>query len=115
MFCNGIRNMQEIDVTKGNIMNREKVRTVADVLREVLEQEGLNEGLHRLKVIEAFDSVVGKSAAENTYRKYFRDGVLYCNVSSAAIRSQLFMNRSRIIEDINGKLGSDEVRMMILK
>ncbi len=96
-------------------MRRQKVELIGDIFKDFLEESGLDQGVLRIRVFEAWDSVVGAKFNEYTLDKYFKDGRLICRLSSSTARNQLFMDRLVVIERINKILGSEIVKALILK
>ncbi|MFA6770468.1 MAG: DUF721 domain-containing protein [Bacteroidales bacterium] len=96
-------------------MRRQKAELIGDIFKEYLKDSGLDQGVLRMRVFEAWDSVVGKKLMEYTLDKYFKDGRLICRLSSSIARNQIFMNRIIVIERMNEKLGAQVVKQLILK
>ena len=96
-------------------MRRERVVKLGDLFGEFLKREGLTDGILRMKIFEAWDEVVGERLSSYTTDKYFRDGKLFCRISSSAARNTLFMQRIEIVRKINLKLEGEFVKVLILK
>ena len=96
-------------------MRRQKTVLVGDIFKELLKETGLDQGVLRMSVFDAWDSVVGEKYKEYTLDKFFKDGRLICRISSSSARTQLFMNRLVVTERINKMLGSEVVKLLILK
>ncbi|HBG23737.1 MAG: hypothetical protein A2X17_06700 [Bacteroidetes bacterium GWF2_41_61] len=96
-------------------MRRERVVKVGDLFRDFLKSSGLDEGILRMRIFEAWDEVVGKRYAEYTLEKFFKDGRLFCKISSSPARNHLFMERLNIVKKMNEKLGEEIVKVLILK
>lgn len=77
-----------------------------DVLIEnFIKEMKLSSGLNRQRVFEAWDQA--SSAGPATIRKGLKNGVLYCSISSSALRQQLFFRRTEILNKINAILKED--------
>lgn len=74
---------------------------VSDFVREMKLAAGLNRQL----IYDAWDRVSG--AAPVTISKYMKGRVLYCGISSSAVRQQLFFRRKSILDAINDLLRED--------
>lgn len=88
---------------------------IGEVFKEFLKESGLDHGVLRMRVFESWDSVVGEKYKGYTLDKFFKDGRLICRISSSTARNQLFMNRLVIVERMNKLLGSEVVKLLILK
>ena len=96
-------------------MRRQRVVKLGDLFGEFLKREGLEEGILRMKIFEAWDEVVGEKLSSFTIDKYYKDGKLFCRISSSVARNTLFLQRIEIVGKINKKLESDIVKVLILK
>ena len=63
----------------------------------------------------SLDVCVGQRAASATAYAYFKQGVLYCSITSSIIRNQLYFSLDGIRSDINARLGSSLVRQIVLR
>lgn len=96
-------------------MRRQKTVLIGEIFKDYLKETGLDQGVLRMKVFDAWDSVVGEKYKEYTMEKYFKDGRLICRISSSPARNQLFMNRVVITQRMNKILGSEVIKLLILK
>lgn len=96
-------------------MDRQKAKTLGVLLKELIEDEGLKAGLERIDIFNTWDNVVGTRVASVTTGKFFRDGILYCTVSSSMIRNRLYYNLEGIRTSINASLGSEAIQKIVLK
>lgn len=96
-------------------MRRNKPVLLGKVFGDFIKENGLSEGLVRIRVFEAWDSVIGRSRVNFVEDKYFLRGKLVCRISSSTVRNSIFMDRLMIKEKINNMVGSDVVKDIILK
>ena len=96
-------------------MKREGAKTIAELLVDFIQEEGLTDGLERVKIFKIWDIVVGTKYANATLYKFYKNGTLYCTISSSMLRSQLYLNKLQIIRDINKMIGRDCVKELVLK
>ena len=59
----------------------------------------------RERVFEAWDEVSG--ASRYTLDRFFRDGILYCTISSSVVRNQLYFQRDVLVRKMNEILEKD--------
>ena len=76
-----------------------------ELVSAYVKEMKLAAGLDRQLVFDAWDKVSG--AASVTIAKYMKGRVLYCGISSSAIRQQLFFRRKNILDSINALLAED--------
>ena len=78
---------------------------MGDIMKLFVKRNGLAPGLNTSLVFAAWDKVSG--VGPYTLRKFYRDGVLYCTLSSSVVRSRLFPWREGLKEGINRELSSN--------
>lgn len=98
-----------------NSMKRENTQLIKTVLQEFIKEEHLEEGLRRVRIFSTWDLVVGAAGARATINKFYRDGVLYCTISSSIIRTQLLYRKDDIIARMNSSLNAPLITRIVLK
>ncbi|MBO5700630.1 MAG: DUF721 domain-containing protein [Bacteroidales bacterium] len=96
-------------------MKRENTQLISVILKEFIKEEQLEDGLERLRIFKTWDLVVGDAGARTTTSKFFKEGILYCTISSSIIRTQLFYRREDIVAMMNKMLNGDIIKKLILK
>jgi len=96
-------------------MRRQKVMSVGEIFNDLIQKQGLSQGLERIRVFEAWNEVVGEKLAALTIDKYYKDGRLVCVIGSSVAKNELFMRRIEIADNINSKLGSQVLKHVIIK
>ncbi len=79
--------------------------SVGTLYGECLRELGLADGLNLHKIYTAWDEA--SQAGKFTIDKYFRDGNLYIRLSSAVVRSRLYLRTDQIMAEINMRLSAD--------
>lgn len=88
-------------------MERREPQSVADVLRQMLEESSLQERMDELKAASLWSKVVGPHLATLTSQPHVKSGVMSVGVPNASLRNELHMNRSRLREIINQFVGKE--------
>ena len=96
-------------------MKRENYIKIDQLLGRFVKEYGLENGLQRTEVFNAWDEAVGDKLSKYTTNKFFKDNTLYCTISSSVVRDKLFMRRVQIIDRINEIIGDGCVKRLILK
>lgn len=96
-------------------MNRQDPKLIRDILPLLVRESGWQEGLERADILDAWDRVVEERIRLATVRKYVRDGVLYCHLSSSALRSMAHFSREYYRDAINRRLGGQRVKKIVLR
>ena len=96
-------------------MKRENTQLIKAIIEDFIKEERLEEGLNRARLFKAWDLVVGETGAKATTNKYFKDGILYCTISSSILRTQMYYRKEDIITHMNKMLNGTIVTKLILK
>lgn len=80
-----------------------KDEEMAIILQRMLKQYGLNKGLDKVNVKDLYQSVVGDYIFNQTRSIQLRNKVLFIRIEIPAIRQELSMAKSRLVESINKK------------
>lgn len=91
-------------------MKRIETQSVADVLRQAIEESDLEETLAEYRAAAAWPLVVGRHLADLTGKPVVSRGVLSVSVRSSALRQELTMQRSRLRELLNKAAGAEAIR-----
>ena len=88
-------------------MERREPESVADVLRNLLEETSLQDRMDELKAAAIWSKIVGPGLAQQTSKPYVNKGVMSVGVPNASLRNELTMNRTRLRELINQNIGKE--------
>lgn len=89
-------------------------RTLGEVIRELIETYRLEGKLNELKVVHAWESVVGTMIAKHTKDIYIRNKKLFVKVDSPALKNELIYSTSVILENLNKEAGTQVIEEIIL-
>ena len=87
-------------------MFRRNVQTLDEVLMKMLRAQGLETPLLQKRLIDAWDTVAGPTAARYTTQKYIKNQTLYVRIANPALRQDLSMMRSQLLQRLNSHVGS---------
>ncbi|MDD3405343.1 MAG: DUF721 domain-containing protein [Paludibacteraceae bacterium] len=96
---------------------REAVR-LSEIIPDVIGTVYGNECHQRIlesRIIEQWDEVLGNTAAQYTSDLKLSNGTLFVKVSSSILRQELFMQRSRLVEQLNQKVGAKIVLKIMFR
>lgn len=88
-------------------MKRHDPQAIGDVIRVMLEESCLQEKMDEMQAAELWRHVVGESLACLTGKPEVKNGVMNVRISNASLRHELMMNRSRLREILNQKMGKE--------
>ena len=87
-------------------MFRREVKSVADVLQQLLREEGLVTPLQQKRLIESGETVTGSIVARYTTEKFIQNQTLYVKIVNPALRQDLAMMRQQLVKRLNEQVGS---------
>ena len=87
-------------------MFRREVKSVADVLQQLLREEGLETPLQQKRLIESWETVTGSIVARYTTEKFIQNQTLYVKIVNPALRQDLAMMRQQLVKRLNEQVGS---------
>ncbi len=90
-------------------------RHLGDVLVEVYRTAGLREAFDQYSALRVWNTVVGDTIARVTKVEQIKDGDLYVRVKSPSWRMELNFRKKEIMQRLNSKLGSNQVKMIIFR
>lgn len=96
-------------------MKRSNFQHMGLVLEKVFKDLGFEKKMKELEIKENWKLVVGPVFDKATKKLLIYNKVLYVTVDSSAIRNELIMNRSKIIERLNEIVNQIIIVEMIVK
>ena len=95
-------------------MRYEKPRLIADLLKDFISDNKLEEGLAASRTVGKFRKIIGEKSASCLSQISFSNGTIYCKSSSSVIRTQLFLRKNDILDKINEDLAAPAVKKLII-
>ena len=87
-------------------MFRRKETHIDKPLNDFLRQSGLETPLLQRRLIASWPEIVGKYTASLTGDICIKNQTLMVKLNSPALRQELSMQSAKLIENLNGKVGS---------
>ena len=87
-------------------MFRRKVKSVAELLPEILRNEGLETPLQQKRLIDSWAEVAGKPIERYTGDKFIKNQTLFVKILNPALRADLSMSRALLVKRLNEKVGA---------
>ena len=86
-----------------------------DVLHQFIEQYRLRGKLTEVSVFDTWKKVMGNTIGTRTEKIAFQKGVLYVKVNSAPLRSELNMQKQKVLDLMNEAMGADSIKDVVIK
>ncbi len=88
-------------------MRRQNTETIAAVIRQFLKEQGLEKPFLEHQIIKAWPQLMGPLVQKYTGRIEVRDGKLHVQITSAALRQELFIARHELVKKLNEEVGAE--------
>lgn len=96
-------------------MRRSKTIPISEAITDYIKEMNIGDKLNEVSVINSWEEIVGKAISSRTSKICIKDHVLYVHLRSSVVRNELLMLRQALMEKINGKMGEEVIREIILK
>lgn len=87
-------------------MKRNDTHAVGDILREIFQDTVYQTKLREVQAIQLWEQIAGMRLAGLCGKPTVKNGIMSISVKSAALRHELWISRSSMINLINNNLGS---------
>ncbi len=94
---------------------KEDFVNMSDVLKDFKSQSKLSEGFLKVDVDSAWKEVMGPGVVTYTTQIKLQGNKLLVDLSSSVLRQELSYGRSKIIANLNEKLGSEVIKSLVLR
>ena len=84
--------------------------SLKEAIQELLNAYRLNAGIQQAEVKALWDKMMGPYIEKQTEKLTLENGVLNVKITSAALKNELMMMRSKIVEKLNAELKRDLIR-----
>jgi predicted nucleic acid-binding Zn ribbon protein len=96
-------------------MRRSKTISLAEAMKDYIREMNLEGKLSEVGVINSWEETVGKAISSRTKKIYIRDHILYVNLSSSVVRSELLMLKQALREKLNEKAGFEVIKDIVFR
>lgn len=94
---------------------RRNDQKIGEILGSLVQDPKFKPKLYQKKIEQTWQEMMGIWINRETRSIRVKDGVLTIKISSAALREELHFMREKIKEKINGFLGEEYIREVIVK
>ncbi len=96
-------------------MKRSNTRSIGDLLSDFVAENNFGDRLKEAEVVEYWIELVETGIGHYTKKTSISKGVLYAEITSSVVRSELMMIREELRQRINKKAGAEIVRRIVLR
>lgn len=87
-------------------MFKRNVLTISEVISLHLRQNGLETPLLQNRIIDSWEKVAGSTVERYTAGKFIKNQTLFVKITSPALRSDLSMMRTQLVNRLNQEVGA---------
>ena len=95
-------------------MRRTQPVNIAQVVTEVFGEFKISKKIMEARIFAAWHEVLGPLAKPDD-KLYIKNNVLFVNLSSSVIRSELSMMRSKLMQRLNEKAGEEVIMDIVFR
>lgn len=94
--------------------NKDSIR-IGEALGNYYKALGIDGKMNETAILAQWTDLVGEAVAKRTLSRSIREGILYIEVNSSVIRSELVQRKQEIITKVNGLAGQELIKDIFLK
>lgn len=96
-------------------MRKTNTQSLAEVIRQLLKEQHLDDKLNDRHIIDAWPVVLGPNISQYTTSLSVRNQMLYVSLSSAVLRHELFLSKQEILSALNRHVGVEVIRDIVFR
>lgn len=94
-------------------IRKSDTQPVKDSIQALLRAYRIQGKVNQAQVVASWEKIMGKAIALKTKELYFKDNKLFVLLTSAPLKHQLVMSKTRVIELINMEVGAGVVEEVV--
>ena len=88
---------------------RADIQPIGESLKALMKAYRLDGKLSEVNIVQSWERIMGKPIALKTQELYFRDHKLFVRLTSAPLKHELNMSKSKVLELLNREAGEGTV------
>ena len=96
-------------------MSRHNEHSIKDAIEALLKTYKLDDKMNEKRLISSWNDVMGKMIANHTTDLYIKNKQLFVSLDSAALKNELLLAKSKIVELLNKSAGKEIINDVIFK
>lgn len=98
---------------KNEFSRQADIVPLKDGIQALLKAYRLQGKMNEVYVVSSWERIMGRAVALKTQEVYFRNGKLFVRLTSAPLKHELFMAKSRVAEIINKEVGEELIQEIV--
>lgn len=96
-------------------MRKSETANIKDLIDALMKRYGAEDKIAEMRVIRAWDELLGKGVAKFTRNIYIKDRKLFVTISSSIVKTEVLMIRDELIKRLNEKAGKEVIFQIIIR
>ena len=84
-----------------------------EVIGELLRSYRIDEQFNKTKIVAFWEKFMGKTIANRTNKIFFKDKTMFIEISSAPLKNELALSKSKMLELIDKEFGKGIVKDIV--
>ncbi|WP_242926302.1 DUF721 domain-containing protein [Pontibacter vulgaris] len=89
------------------------MQPIGESIKALLQAYRLDGKLNEVNLVQRWEEIMGKPIALKTQELYFRDSKLFVRLTSAPLKHELNMSKSKVVELLNRAAGHEVVKEVV--
>jgi predicted nucleic acid-binding Zn ribbon protein len=90
------------------------IQHIGQAIRQLLKEYHLKPKFDEANVVSSWERIVGKPVAKRTKRIYIRNKVLFIELDSPAMKSDLSFHKNHLLKTIEAEFGNGVLKEIVL-
>lgn len=96
-------------------MRRSQTLNISEIISLLLKDQGLEEKLYENRLMNSWETVLGKTISKYTRSMYLKDRVLFVYLTSPVVKNEVMMIRDELVKRLNEKAGKNVIDKIVLR
>lgn len=92
---------------------RADTQPIGESIKALLQAYRIQGKLSEVDLVQRWEQIMGKPIAMKTKELYFRDQKLFVRLTSAPLKHELNMSKSKVVELLNKAMGNEVVKEVV--
>jgi predicted nucleic acid-binding Zn ribbon protein len=93
--------------SSGKSPRQASTQPLKDAMKDMFKAYRLQGKMNQVFVTSCWEKIMGPTIARYTRKLYFHDGKLYVELTSAPLKHELVMSKTKVIQCINDEVGEE--------
>lgn len=92
-----------------------KAQKMSEILLDIMKENNMGRQMLEHRAIDLWKIVTGPTVVRATRTIYIKNGVMFVELNSPVIRTELIYSKSKVLENINSAVGQDIIQDIVFR